>query len=244
MRLTTLGAALASLALSAGTTAVLAAGPAHAQTDTPTQVSTSLGGYGKLTAYYGTYLGTFSTQISDGTDPVTVGSARLQEMQPGKSWKSVKTDDDVSDGVSFGQYGSKAKGNVKYRVHYLGGTDDETATTYGDSFSNTVVVRTAWNMHENVTPYCQPRCRFFGKLSPKAKHHKVLIQVKHHGWKRYKVVHTNSRSHWSVVCKPTRGAGTTYRAVVAATKHQIRTISRSATFRLVPARSGSFVSPR
>jgi hypothetical protein len=217
MRTTRIGAALASLALTAGTATMLAAGPAHA--DTATTTSIDLGGQTSWTVLYGSYVGTFSTQISDGTNQVMVGAANLQQKLPGRNWKSVKTDDDVSDGVSFGQYGSKAKGNVKYRVHYLGGTDNGTATTYSESFSNTVIVLTAWDLHPQAL--CQSRCRFYGKLSPKAKHHKVLIQVKHHGWKRYRVVHTNSRSHWSSFVKPSRGKGTYYRAVVAGTKHLI-----------------------
>jgi hypothetical protein len=126
----------------------------------------------------------------------------------------------VSDGVSFGSYGSKAKGNVTYRVHYSGGTDTTTMTTYDESYSNTVSVRTAWHLHPRAN--CPAKCRFYGKLSPKAKHHKVLIQVKHHGWKRYKVVRTNSHSRWSVFVKPSRGNGTYYRAVVAGNKNLIK----------------------
>jgi hypothetical protein len=244
MRTTKLGAALASLAITTGTATLLAAGPAQA--DTATQVVINLGGYGKLTAPYGTYLGTFTVQITDGTDPVTVGAADLQERRPGKDWKVVKSDSDVSettgDGISFGRYGTKAKGNVKYRVHYLGGTDEGTATTYSESYSNPVIVRTTWNLHDNGV--CAPRCKIYGHLSPKAKHHKVTIQVKHGSWKRYKVVHTNARSHWSAFVKPTRGRGTLYRAVVAGTKN----ISKGFSFRIyrayIDTRSARNLSPR
>ncbi len=220
MRTTKLGALLASLALTTGTAAVLAAGPATAQTDTPTQVALTLGGSPGWRVLYGSELGTFSTEVTtDGFTAVPVGSAKLQRKLPGKDWRNVKTDDDISDGVSFGNYGHKATQNVKYRAHYLGGTDNGTATTYADSYSNTVQVLTAWDLHPKAA--CPSRCKFYGKLSPKAKHHKVLIQVKHHGWKRYKVVHTNKRSHWTVFVKPSRGGGTYYRAVVAGTKHLI-----------------------
>jgi hypothetical protein len=219
MRSTKLGAVLASLALSTGTAAVLAAGPAQADTEVVTQTVVNLGGYGSLTALYDSYLGTFSGQVTDGTNPVTFGTAKLQQKRPGKGWNTVKTDDDLTNGVDFGSYGSKAKENIKYRVHYLGGTDTDTATTYDESYSNTVTVRTAWNLHPQAA--CSSRCRFYGKLAPKAKHHKVLIQVKHHGWKRYKVVHTNQRSRWTAFVKPSRST-TTYRAVVAGTKHLIK----------------------
>jgi hypothetical protein len=220
MPTTKLGAVLASLALSAGTATVLAATPAQAATEVATHATATLGGYGSWKALYGTDVGPWSIQVSDdATNPVTVGTAKLQQKRPGKDWNNVKTDDDLTDGVSFGSYGTKAKENIKYRVHYLGGTDDSTMTTYDESYSNTVTVLTAWKLNPQAS--CATRCRFYGKLAPKAKHHKVLIQVKHHGWKRYKVVHTNKRSHWTVFVKPSRG-GTKYRALVAGTKHLIQ----------------------
>jgi hypothetical protein len=241
MRMTKLAAALASLALTTGTAAVLAAGPAIAQADTPTQVGLTLGGTTSWTVLYGSELGTFSTQVTtDGVTGVPVGSAKLQRKLPGHDWRNVKTDDNVGDGVSFGNYGHRATQNVKYRVHYLGGTDDGTATTYAESYSNTVIVLTAWDLHPHAS--CPSRCKFYGKLSPKAKHHKILIQVKHHGWKRYKVIHTNARSRWTVFVKPSRGGGTYYRAVVARTKHLIGTYA-TGHFTII-GRSAYSVSPR
>ncbi len=236
MRTTKLGAVLASLAVTAGTATVLAAGPAHA--DTGTKVTLSLGGYSSLTMAYGSYLGGFSGEVSDGTNPVYVGSAELQRRLPGKSWRNVKTDD-VMPLLDFGQYGSKAWGNVKYRVHYLGGTGTGT-TTYAPSYSNVVTVHTTWNLHPKAS--CTTRCRFYGKLSPKARHHRILIQVKHHGWKRYQVIRTNRRSHWSVFVKPSRGNGTYYRAVVAGTRHLIKTYALG-RFTIV-GRSAYRISPR
>jgi hypothetical protein len=214
----TFGAALASLALTTGTVAVLAAAPAQA--DTATRTALDLGGHTGLAALYGSDIGTLFAQVSDGTNPATAGSADLQQRLPGKGWKTVRTDRNVSDGISFGSYGSKARGNVKYRVHYLGGTDSGTATTYRPSYSNTVVVRTAWNL--NAQALCTTHCRFYGKLTPKAKHRKIVIQVNHHGWKHYKTLHTNAHSRWSAVVKPARGKGAYYRAVVAKTKNLIK----------------------
>jgi hypothetical protein len=243
MRTTKLGAVLASLALTTGTAAVLAAGPATAQSDTPTQVALTLGGNAGVTARYGTFIGTFSTQVTtDGITPVTAGTTKLQRKLPGKDWRNVKTDDDASDGVSFGTYGDTARGNVKYRAHYLGGTDNGTATTYAASYSNTVIVRTAWNLNDHGV--CSPKCRIYGKLAPKSKHHKILIQAKHGSWKRYKVVHTNARSHWSASVKPTRGNGTKYRAVVAGTKHLIKSYSTIYRVYIIASKSAYSVSPR
>lgn len=243
MRSTKLGAVVASLALTAGTAAVLAAGPAQAQTDTPTQSALTLGGRVGVAAPYGTSLGTWSAGVSDGVNPVTVGSADLQRKLPGQDWKTARTDSDISDGISFGSYGTKAKGNAKYRMHYLGGTDSGTATTYADSYSNTVNVKTAWNLHDQGI--CAPRCKIYGKLAPKARHHKMVVQALHHGtWKRYDVIHTNRRSHWTAFVKPTRGRGTKYRVVVAGTKHLIKsysTIYRVYIISRSPARS---LSPR
>ena len=148
----------------------------------------------------------------------------------------------MSDGVDFGQYGHKAKGNMKYRVHYLGGTDVGTSTTYSPSFSNVVIVRTTWNLHDQGI--CAPRCKIFGKLAPSAKHHKILIQAKHGSWKRYKVVRTNSRSHWTAFVQPTRGRGTYYRAVVAGTKNLSKGFSAQIYRAYIDPRSARSVSPR
>ncbi|MGC4110555.1 MAG: hypothetical protein QM747_09060 [Nocardioides sp.] len=217
---TKFGAALASLAVTAGAATVLAAAPAYA--DTATTAALAMGGRTGLAAHYGSYIGTFSGGVSDGSNPVTTGAADLEQRLPGKSWKVVKTDQDVSDGVSFGNYGSKARGNVSYRLHYLGGTDGDTATTYSTSYSNTVIIRTGWEMAPHAM--CTTKCRFYGKLSPKAKHHKILLQVKHgKSWKRYKVLHTNGHSRWTATVQPSRGKGTYYRAVVGKTKSLIKT---------------------
>jgi hypothetical protein len=218
MRRTKLGAVMASLAVTTASAAVLAAAPAHA--DTPTHTTLDVGGRTGVAALYGTNIGTLTGQVSDGTNPPTVGSADLQQMLPGKGWKKVKTDNNVSNGISFGKYGSKATGNVKYRVHYSGGTDAGTATTYTASFSNTVIVKTAWSLHPHAV--CTTHCSFHGKLAPSSKHHKIVLQVKHGGWKTYKVLHTDAHSRWGSVVQPSRGKGTYYRAVVAGTKHLIK----------------------
>ena len=105
---------------------------------------------------------------------------------------------------------------MKYRVHYLGGTDSGTAADVRRRRSPTP---SSCAPPGASAPHalCTTHCRFYGKLSPKSKNHKILLQVKHHGWKPYKVLHTDKHSHWSAVVKPTRGKGTYYRAVVART---------------------------
>lgn len=224
MRTTKLGAVLASLAITAGTAAVLGAGPAQASTPTtttPTTATLFVSGGTTLTEPYGTRVGSPYGQVVDHNGSfVLAGKAVLQRKLPGKSWKNVKTDTSPGS-ADFGNYGSKVLTNVKYRVHYLGGTDG--TTTWAPTYSNVVTIRTLWNLHENGT--CDGGCHFFGKLSPKAKNHRVLIQVKHGSWKRYKVVKTDRRSHWRANVVATFGHGTLYRAVVAGTKHEIRTTS-------------------
>jgi hypothetical protein len=226
MRTTKLGAVLATLAITTGTTAVLAAGPAQAATPTTTTFLASGGGH-QVTVTYRDPIGLYGS-VKDGTgNGATAGDAVLQRKLPGKSWKNIATDS-TPDSLSFTL---RATGNVQYRVHYLGGTDG--TTSWDPSWSSAVSVRTLWNLHESGT--CVGGCRFFGKLSPKAKNHKVLIQVKHGSWKKYKVVRTNRRSHWSAKVVATWGKGTLYRAVVAKTAHEVRTFSQIYRFYKVRA---------
>jgi hypothetical protein len=237
MRTTKLGAVLATLAITTGTTAVLAAGPAQAATPTTTTFLGSPGGH-QVTAVYRDSIALYGG-VEDGTGTtVTAGDAVLQRKLPGKGWKNLATDS-TPDSLSFGRAGSRAIGNMQYRVHYLGGTDG--TTTWGASFSSVVSVRTLWNLHESGT--CVGGCRFYGKLSPKAKNHRVTIQVKHRSWKTYKVVKTNRRSHWTAKVVATFGKGTLYRAVVGKTAHEVRTFSQIYRFYKVRV-SRSAVSPR
>jgi hypothetical protein len=219
MRTTKLGAVLASLTITATTAALLGAGPAQAAT--PTKATLFVSGETTITETYGADHGGLYGQVTDGDNNfVDYGSAMLQNRLPGKNWKDVKSDD-TPGSTSFGNYGSHSLGNIRYRVHYLGGTDG--TTTWDPSYSNVVTIRTQWNLHEGGT--CVGGCRFFGKLSPNARHHKVLIQVKHGSWKKYKVVKTDSRSHWNARVMATFGGGTYYRAVVGRANREIKTTS-------------------
>ena len=128
---------------------------------------------------------------------------------------------------------------MRYRVHYLGGTDPASTTTYAPSYSN--VVRSA-RMEPPPEGQLHGSVPVLRQAVPKAKHHRILIQVKHHGWKRYQVIRTNRRSHWSVSVKPSRGNGTYYRAVVAGTRHLITTYALG-HFTIV-GRAAYRVSPR
>jgi hypothetical protein len=237
MRKTRLGAVLASLTVTTATAAVLAAAPAHADTPTQAGLLTS-SGHQAETAPYGTYLGPLAGGVVDDVgNPVYYGDAVLQQKLPGKTWKNVRTDT-TPDTFDFGRYGSSARGNVQYRVHYLGGTDG--TTIWHAVWSNVVTIRTAWNLHEQGV--CDSYCHMYGKLSPRAKDHRVTIQVKHGSWKTYKVVRTNRRSHWNAKVVATWGKGTLYRAVVGKTKHEIRTTSGIYRFYKVRAsRSGGRV---
>jgi hypothetical protein len=224
MRTTKLGAVLATFAITTGTAALLAETPAQSDTPAATTAKLAIDQHTTVVGQYGDLIGYLEINISDvNGGGVYTGSADLQQRLPGKSWATVKTDNDGTNGINFGSYGSHDKGNLKYRIHYLGGTDANTSITYAPSYSNVVTVRTLWNLHEDGT--CVGGCRFFGKLSPNARHHKVLIQVKHGSWKKYKVVKTDSRSHWNARVVATFGNGTYYRAVVGRTKREIKTTS-------------------
>jgi hypothetical protein len=214
MRTTKLGAVLASLAITVGATAVLSAAPANAATATTTKLDIS--GHKNAKGAYGDYVGSLSGSVTDSNGDVFDGTVELQAKQPGKAWKTVRTSTDPGF-FSFGSYGSKARGNVEYRAHYLGNATDAA------SYSGVVKVTTYWNLHESGS--CSGGCHFHGKLGPKAKHHKVTIQVKHGHWKKYKVVKTNTKSKWNAKVTATRGKGTLYRAVVGGTKKIHKTTS-------------------
>jgi hypothetical protein len=220
MRTTKLGAVLASLALTTGTAAVLVAAPAQA--DTPTNVQLTFTDpsdghqYSGWRALYGTRVATLTTAISDGTTTPTVGSATLQRRLPGGNWTDQQTDADINDGVTFSS--PKALSNAVYRVQYSGGTDGG-SNTWSPSTSNTVKVVTYWRF-KRIKAHWHGGLAYTwsATLAPHVRHHRVLIQVKHGSWKKYKVVHTNARSRWSVRVKAGHNHWVKYRAVVARTK--------------------------
>jgi hypothetical protein len=211
MRMTKLGAVLASLAVAAGTTAVLSAAPAQAAGATASKSTLSISGHAKAKAQYGNLIGFLEAHVTDASDvPVDGGSTDLQKKLPGKPWATVRTDADASDGVDFGTFGSHAKGNVEYRLHYLGDT------TFAASFSNVVVVTTLWNFKD--TSACpNGHCHISGKLIPTTKNHKIVVQVKHGGWHKYRVLHTSAKGKYSVKVSGSR-KGTKYRIIITATK--------------------------
>lgn len=221
MRTTRLGTVLTALAIAAGTATVLAAGPAQAATSTTATLD--LSGHKSVRAVYGDYVGIFGGDVKDSTgNDVTSGSADLQRKLPGKGWKTIKSDDSAGF-LFFGSIDSHAHGNAQYRVHFLGDS------TYAATYSNVVKVATYWDLNDQGV--CRAHCVLKGKLAPKAKHHRVTIQVKHgHHWKTYKVVKTNAKSKWSSSVVATRGAGTHYRAVVGSTKSLHKTTSGSWRF--------------
>lgn len=251
MRRTKLGAVLASLAVTTGSAAVLAAAPSHADTPvttpTPTTVTLTFTDpatgtqYSGWRAFYGTRVGTLTTVISttDGTPSPTNGSAILQRRLPGRDWRDQQTDADISDGVTFTS--PKALSNAVYRVEYSGGTDG--TTVWSPSTSNTVKVVTYWKFtHLHAKWHGGLSYTWFGTVAPGVKNHKVHIQVKHGSWKPYKVVRTNAKSQWSVRVKAGHNRWVKYRAVVAGTRtlHKSWTLARfMVTFNRTAARTPS-----
>jgi hypothetical protein len=207
MRLTKFGAVLASLAVTIGASAVLSAAPAQAAT--ATKATLSIGGHAKAKAQYGNLVGFLDASVTDESGNPVTGSTDLQQKVPGKNWKTVKTDTD-SGFVDFGSYGSHAKGNVQYRLHYLGDA------TFAPVFSNVVTVTTLWNFKD--TSACpNGHCHISGKLIPKTKNHKILVQVKHGSWHKYRVLHTSAKGTYKVPVSGSR-KGTKYRIIIAATR--------------------------
>ena len=212
MRTTKLGAVLASLAITTGTAAVLGAGPAQAAT--ATKATLSMSGHHKTKAQYGGYVGNLVAGVTDENGGIVDGSTDLQQKLPGQGWKTVKTDTD-SGFVDFGSYGNKAKGNVAYRLHYLGDA------TYAPTYSDVVTETTLWNFKD--TSACpNGHCHISGKLIPKTKHHRILVQVKHGSWKKYRVLHTSAKGTYKVGVTGSRN-GTKYRIIIAGTKSIVAT---------------------
>lgn len=211
---TKLGVVVASLALTVGTTAILTAGPAEAGTVTKATLTIN-NGHHKAKGQYGNFIGFMVGGVTDGAgNPVDEGRADLQRKQPGKGWKTVMSFVDPTT-LTIADYGSKAKGNVKYRLHYLGDA------TYAPTYSDVVTVTTLWNFKD--TSACpNGHCHISGKLIPKTRHHKILVQVKHGSWKKYRVLHTSAKGSYKVGVTGSRN-GTKYRIIIAGTKSIVAT---------------------
>jgi hypothetical protein len=214
MRMRHLGAVVASLTVAAAATfgsAVLAAGPADAATATQAKLAIDTGKHKvqQVTGQYGNLVGFLEGSITDGSGtPVDGGEADLQAKLPGKGWKTVKKDSDASF-LSFGTFGDKAKGNIAYRVRYLGDA------TFAPTTSNVVTVTTLWSLKDHTD--CVGGCHIRGQLVPRTKHHKITVQVKRGGWKKFKVVHTDAKGKFSVHVT-VHGKKTLYRIIVAGTR--------------------------
>ena len=227
MRIAKLGGIVTALVLAAGTTAVLTAVPAQAANSTTANLDISGRTHTKGT--YGDYVGLLGGRVtyqeSDGTTlDVNAGPADLERKLPGGRWKVVKTDDDAGF-LYWGTYGSTARGNALYRAHYLGGTGTDLngdPITWDPSYSNVVTVGTFWKLARDASS-CVPRCHLAGRIAPAVSHHKLVVQVKHHSWKRYKVTHTNRHSRFRVsVAATCRGAK--YRIISTPTPRLLRTV--------------------
>lgn len=208
MRMRKLGAVVAILTFAAGTTAVLAAGPADAATAAKAHLT--LGGHQHVKGAYGDFVGTLSSRVTGSDGGAPTGTATLEAKVPGKGWKTVKHTTDVAF-TDFGGYGHKAKGNVSYRVRYSGDG------TYSATTSNIVVVTTLWKVKD--TSACPGgHCHISGKLTPKAKNKRLTVQVRAGHWKTFKVLRTSATSTYRVGVSTRGGRTTKYRLLVPGTK--------------------------
>ena len=90
-------------------------------------------------------------------------------------------------------------------------------TTFAATVSNVVTVTTLWNFKD--TSACpNGHCHISGKLIPRTRHHKILVQVKHGAWHKYAVLHTSAKGKYTVKVTGSR-RGTKYRIIITATKH-------------------------
>jgi hypothetical protein len=217
MRMTKLGAVLATLAITTGTAVLLVETPAQAGTPAATKATLTMNQHRSVKGQYGDQIGFLEASVTDSNGGgVFTGRAVLQQRVPGRTWSKVKTDTDGSDGFRYGSYGSHARGNVRYRFHYLGGTDPSTSITYAPAFSNVVTVTTLWNFKD--TSACpNGRCHISGRLIPTTRNHKIVVQVKHGAWKRFRVLHTSATGTYRVDVTGSR-TGTKYRLIITGTK--------------------------
>jgi hypothetical protein len=226
-----------------GAAAVLATGPAQAAGTVATTAKLTMNQQTTVKGQYGDAIGYLEATVADPLGGlVYTGSAVLQRRLPGRSWADVKTDPDTTDGVRFDSYGSHAKGNVRYRFHYLGGTDPDTSTTYDPSYSNVVTVITLWNFKD--TSACpHGRCHISGHLIPRTARHKITVQVKHGSWQRYRVVRTTSRGAYRIGVTGSR-SGTKYRMIIARTRSITATSKRYRVIRVTAQNAAGAISPR
>jgi len=241
MRTTRLGALLASLAITTGTLALVTVGPTQASAPTATTATLTINSQTQVKGQYGNLVGFLDATVTDGNGaPVSAGSAVLERQLPGRSWATVKTDSDGTDGFDFGSYGSHAKGNVRYRLQYLGGTDPVTSVTYAAAVSGVVKVITLWGFKD--TSACpNGHCHISGRLIPKTARHKIVVQVKHGSWVPYRTVRTSSTGSYRIGVTGSR-KGTKYRMIITGTKSITATMKGYRVI-TVPARTGATAYP-
>jgi hypothetical protein len=237
MRTTRLGAVLASLATTTGTLALVAVGPTQASAPEATTATLAINQHTQVKGQYGDLVGFLDATVTDSNGAgVFAGSAVLERQLPGRSWATVKTDSDGTDGFDFGSYGSHAKGNVRYRLHYLGGTDAGTSVTYAPAVSGVVKVVTLWGFKD--TSACpNGHCHISGRLIPKTARHKIVVQVKHGSSVPYRVVRTSSTGSYRVGVTGSR-KGTRYRMIITGTPSITATMKGYRVIR-VTARTGT-----
>jgi hypothetical protein len=227
MRLSRISAVLTALALALGMAAVTAA-PANAATPTTIKLPKL-----KMKGVYGGYNGDLNggevvyTEADGSEANPYAGTAYLQRQWKGKSaWKNVAVDD--SPGYLYFPTESKFKGNASYRIYYTGGVNSSGTEAWDAAYSAVMTVKTFRDLNDSGS--CSGGCHLKGKVKPKYKKKKVVIQVKRHGhWKKYKKIRTNKKSKFKVRVQPSKGKGTKYRIVVPGNKRFAKT--KSGTYR-------------
>lgn len=219
MRMKRLLTGVLSAALLGATPLALTATSAEAKTTVATVIT---GKINKKKAEKGA-----TVWISGNVDTVTGGMASpvgklviRRKLAGQSSYKTVYTDE--RPGSFF--YKFKAKRSARYQIQYLGG-----------SSKNYTYTPSSANVKSKVTRKLKVNTRIGslvvkGKVKPKFKKKKFVVQVKSGKWKKWKKVKTNKKSRYRVKLRGNR-KGIKYRFVVPASKGFVKTVSPVITAR-------------
>lgn len=228
-----LGTATATALLASGftlTTMPAAEAAIAAPTVSKLSAEKRIGEYG---ANLGLYLNSTTTTAApvNGSDRVWAGTAHLQMKPKGSStWKTIASD--ASPGYQYFD-NVKFTGNATYRVYYQGTFYDDYPedVTYGDSYSNEVVIKTTRTLTvKNISKGGTLRGQF--KATPKFGGKKFVFHKKvGKKWKKYKTVKANTKGVAKVTFAAKRGKKTFYRVTVPGNSQFTKNVQKFTAYR-------------
>ncbi len=217
MRTTRLGAVLASLAIPPARRRLLAQPPHRPPRPAATTTKLALNQHKTVEGVYGQLVGSLRGNIADDHGGlVFAGTAVLQRQLPGKGWKNVKSDHDGAGRDRFGTNGQPRQGQraVPRALPGWDGPHTPRPALRRSPTSSLVTLLEA----QRVTASCAADATSAASWARRPSTTRSRSRSSTAGWKRYKVVHTNAKSKWTVAVTAHARQGTLYRAVVGGTK--------------------------